>query len=107
MTTTNLNVLGFATQTVSFTKAMSGSEKRREEAWSSCVLEVSEAAVEDWKRSSVPAAMYRDWMLSLRRPGCSRRWMRVRDWAFRGGRDCTAGWHRTPGGSLTVPGMIG
>lgn len=65
------------------------------------------AAAVDGKSSSVPAAMYRDWMLSLRRPGCSRRVMRVRDCALRGLRDWTAGWHRTPGGSLTVPGMIG
>ncbi len=61
MTTTNQIVLSkagsFATQASSFTKAMSGSEKRREEVWSSCALEVSEVVGEGGKRSSVPAVM--------------------------------------------------
>lgn len=61
MTTTIKIVLSkagsFATQASSFTKAMSGSEKRREDVWSSCALEVSEVVGEGGKRSSVPAVM--------------------------------------------------
>lgn len=75
--------------------------------WSSRASVSAVAAGEDGKSSSVSGVMYRDWMLSLRRPGCSRRQTRVREWALRGGKDCTAGWHWSPVGSLTVPGMMG
>lgn len=55
---------------------------------------------------------YKDWMLSLRRPGCSRLWMRCVSARFPGrGKVCeepVAGcWGRTPGGSFTVSGMTG
>lgn len=54
-------------------------------------------------RSRSAPSMYRDWVLSLRRPGCSR--------LLTGNRDAAGpeagGWGRTPRGSLTVSGMTG
>lgn len=54
-------------------------------------------------RSQSAPSMYRDWVLSLRRPGCSRLLTGYRDAA--GPEDGGGG--RTPRGSLTVSGMTG
>lgn len=53
-------------------------------------------------RSQSAPSMYRDWVLSLRRPGCSRLLTGYRDAA-----GPEAGRGRTPRGSLTVSGMTG
>lgn len=68
---------------------MSGSEKRLEETRGSCGME--EEDEEDKASNSVPEPMKSDWMLSLRRPGCSRL--------------CTG--VKMPGGRRSVHGMMG
>lgn len=111
---------------------MSGSEKRlwpleagvswlslrggKEGAGAAEAMEVEEEEAEGGheekcnSRSHSGPSMYKDWVLPLRRTGCSLLRIRYLKACLAGGAEAAAeaaAWEWTPGGSLTVSGMTG